>query len=173
MNITTFASTSPVDDAHLMRCWRIQNCKDCLTRQPDCSWCPFSWTCVPNTARITLLAPAWDENICPHWAERWEIRTRPLGCQVSTITTLTSLVSIASTLVLVLLISLTVWGFRTLRAYGKKNPGWWRMSKSDWERLPARWRSWLRAEVGVGGVDANGRDSGNEGDREREPLLPS
>ncbi|KAI1446729.1 hypothetical protein F5Y02DRAFT_56132 [Annulohypoxylon stygium] len=173
MNISNFASTSPADDAHLMRCWRIQNCKDCLTTQPDCSWCPFSWTCVPNSARFPFLAPAGDENICPHWAERWEIRTRPLGCQVSTITTLTSLVSIASTLVLVLLVTLAVWGVRWVRAYGRKNPGWWRISKSDLERLPVRWRSWLHARMGAGGANVNAQESRSGGDGESEPLLPS
>ncbi|KAI2473641.1 hypothetical protein F4781DRAFT_139816 [Annulohypoxylon bovei var. microspora] len=167
MNITTFASTSPADDAHLMRCWRIQNCKDCLTTQPDCSWCPFSWTCVPNSANIPFLAPAWDENVCPHWAERWEIRTRPLGCQVSTITTLTSLVTIASTLVLILIVALAVWSVRKLREYGK-NPGW-RVSRIDWKRLAVRWR----AKVGGIGVNANTQESRDERDGEREPLLPS
>ncbi|ORY66262.1 uncharacterized protein BCR38DRAFT_313518, partial [Pseudomassariella vexata] len=87
---------------HFWHCWKQQNCYSCLD-QSACSWCPFSWTCVPNSNRIPLLAPAEDKNVCPHWAERWEIRTRPLGCQVSTITTLTALVSIFSTLFVVVL----------------------------------------------------------------------
>ncbi|KAI1105514.1 hypothetical protein F4804DRAFT_130837 [Jackrogersella minutella] len=152
MNTSTDAS----DDAHLMRCWRIQNCKDCLAVEPDCSWCPFSWTCVPNAARIPLLAPAYDENVCPHWAERWEIRTRPLGCQVSTITTLASLVTIACTLLLALLVALAVWGVRRARACGRKNPGWWR------ER-------WVRVVGFGGGVERDG----DARERERESLLPS
>ncbi|KXJ96001.1 hypothetical protein Micbo1qcDRAFT_30428 [Microdochium bolleyi] len=101
------------DDDHLHRCWHLTNCKDCLGMESDCSWCPFSWTCVPNRNKnLPFLAPAWDEDICPHWAERWELRTRPLGCQVSTITTLTSLVTIACTLTLVLLGFGTIFGVR-------------------------------------------------------------
>ncbi|KAI1372729.1 hypothetical protein F4677DRAFT_246682 [Hypoxylon crocopeplum] len=163
---TTLAS--PADDEHLLRCWRIQNCKDCLTQQPDCSWCPFSWTCVPNSNRVPFLAPARDGNVCPHWAERWEIRTRPLGCQVSTITTLTSLVSIASTLVFVLLVTLAVFGIKKVRAYGKAHPGWWRIWRYNWRRWGLSWQEWFRARLGrknhAGDREANG---------EQEPLLRS
>ena len=74
---------------------------------------------------MPLLAPAYDEEICPHWAERWEIRTRPLGCQVSTITSLTSVISIASTLAVVLLIYLAVLAFRWLAKLNKNHPNWW------------------------------------------------
>ncbi|OTA93624.1 hypothetical protein M434DRAFT_288719 [Hypoxylon sp. CO27-5] len=231
MNINPVSTGSEADDDHLMRCWRIQSCKDCLTLEPDCSWCPFvratfirdvlttylgaqkthlqphphprprprprphpdlsalfhhvlgqsslyliyinlsqSWTCVPNSHRIPFLAPAQDENICPHWAERWEVRTRPLGCQVSTITTLTSIVSIASTLVFVLLVTLAVWGVRKLRAYGKKNPGWWRVWRYDWRRFVRDWQRWLRVKAGMRN-DVLARESLREG--EPEPLLPS
>ncbi|KAI1431695.1 hypothetical protein GGR50DRAFT_43186 [Xylaria sp. CBS 124048] len=115
MNASFFAR-SKADDAHFLRCWAIQDCRGCL-RQPDCSWCPFSWTCVPNSHRIQFLAPIWEgDNTCPHWAERWEIRTRPLGCQVSTITTLTALVSIAWTLLFVFLVWLAVTATRRLMA---------------------------------------------------------
>ncbi|KAK3942176.1 hypothetical protein QBC46DRAFT_406639 [Diplogelasinospora grovesii] len=82
------------DDKHLLRCWKQQNCGDCLGEY-DRSWCPF------------LLAPAYDDDVCPHWAERWEIRTHPFGCQVSTITSLTGIISILSTLVFVLLVWLS------------------------------------------------------------------
>ncbi|KAI1820348.1 hypothetical protein F4861DRAFT_72267 [Xylaria intraflava] len=145
MNETFFARRA-ADDAHLLRCWAIQDCQGCLG-QPDCSWCPFSWTCVPNSHRIQFLAPVWDgDNTCPHWAERWEIRTRPLGCHVSTITTLTSLVTIAWTLLFVLLVWLAVFAAKRLIAYRTKYPG-----RHD---IPA----------------AEGRRALSE---EREPLLPS
>ncbi|KAI0385925.1 hypothetical protein F5Y04DRAFT_245063 [Hypomontagnella monticulosa] len=166
LNLT--GASNPADDEHLLRCWRIQNCKDCLTKQPDCSWCPFSWTCVPNSHKIPLLAPAWNETICPHWAERWEIRTRPLGCQVSTITTLTSLVSVASTLVLVLLVTLLVLGIRRLRVYGGKNPGWWKVWTYDWRGRVLGWWRWIGVESRTRN-DVDVRDSS----REQEPLLPS
>ena len=111
--------------------------------------------------------PAYDENVCPHWAERWELRTRPLGCQVSTITTLTSLVTIASTLLAVLLGFLAALGARRLRAYAAAHPG-------------GRWQLWQW--VGRGKRDgrlvpertAQGTERSSTGrPGEREPLLPS
>ncbi|KAI0135150.1 hypothetical protein F4814DRAFT_400020 [Daldinia grandis] len=167
MNVSSSAG-NPADDAHLQRCWRIQNCKECLKEESDCSWCPFSWTCVPNSNQIQLLAPAWNENVCPHWAERWEIRTRPLGCQVSTITTLASLVSIASTLAFVLLVTLVVFGIRRLMGYNKKNPGWWRIWEYDWRRWNELGHQWLRMRI----RDQTGTEA-QESSHEQEPLLPS
>lgn len=121
---------------------------------------------MPISNRLAPMAPAYDENVCPHWAERWEIRTRPLGCQVSTITTLTSLVTIACTLLVALLGFLAVFGARRLRAYDMAHPGWWkvwrwvRRSRRDgrlvWERTPH--------ETEHGSTEPLG---------EREPLLPS
>ncbi|KAI5862209.1 hypothetical protein GGS23DRAFT_597824 [Durotheca rogersii] len=166
---TTASSSSTGGGEHFQRCWRIQTCQGCLGQEPDCSWCPFSWTCVPNSNRLQLLAPAWDENVCPHWAERWEIRTRPLGCQVSTITTLTSLVTVASTLALVLLVTLTVLGARGIKAYSKKNPGWWKIWRYDWRRAASECRRRLRAGLRFKAHDADTRNQ----NREQEPLLPS
>ncbi|KAI0446694.1 hypothetical protein F4803DRAFT_448472 [Xylaria telfairii] len=156
----TFFARNTADDAHLRRCWAIQDCKGCL-RQPDCSWCPYSWTCVPNSHRVQLLAPAWEgDYTCPHWAERWEIRTRPLGCHVSTITTLTSLVTIACTLLFVLLVWLAGVAARRLVAYHTKHRGWWKVWRLD------RWRGWL----GAIGIPVSATQAPR--DEEREPLLP-
>ncbi|KAK0731261.1 hypothetical protein B0H67DRAFT_66311 [Lasiosphaeris hirsuta] len=120
------SSNGPADE-HLLRCWRQQYCGGCLG-QDKCSWCPFTQSCVPNDYPIQLLAPAYDENICPHWAERWEIRTHPFGCQVSTISSLTSIISIVSTLAFVLLVWLGAWAIRRLRKYhGGQEPGWWKV----------------------------------------------
>lgn len=106
-----------------------------------------SWSCVPNNYTIPTLAPAYDENVCPHWAERWELRTRPLGCQVSTITSLTSIVSIVSTLVVVLVIALLVLALRRLRRYHQQQePGWWRLWKHGWRSKLAQLRFWGRGE---------------------------
>lgn len=141
-------------DAHLLRCWRHQDCKGCLN-EDRCSWCPFvgqtllcttsaadpvkSWSCVPNNHTVQALAPAYDESVCPHWAERWEIRTRPLGCQVSTITSLTSIISIASTLVVLAIILLTIWAITKLRRHHKQaDPGWWRFWGRGWGSWTAR-----------------------------------
>ncbi|KAI1496590.1 hypothetical protein F5X99DRAFT_63636 [Biscogniauxia marginata] len=149
------------DDAHLLRCWGIQDCSGCLL-QPDCSWCPFSWTCVPNSHRVPMLAPAWDEDICPHWAERWEVRTRPLGCQVSTITTLTSLVTIVCTLVFILFVMLIVLAIRRLRDYERKHPGYWKVWKYNWRSQVSG--LWKRMKSRLGKSDHDG---------EHDPLLPS
>ncbi|KAK1705564.1 hypothetical protein BDP67DRAFT_583090 [Colletotrichum lupini] len=96
-----FSSARESSEEHFFRCWNHQDCKVCLAEN-ECSWCPMTSACVPNSYAIPLLAPAYDENICPHWAERWELRTKPLGCQVSTITSLTSIISIVSTFIVVL-----------------------------------------------------------------------
>ncbi|KAI0596667.1 hypothetical protein F4775DRAFT_594168 [Biscogniauxia sp. FL1348] len=173
MNGTFLPGLNPLEgndddhDAHLLRCWRIQDCKGCLS-QPDCSWCPFSWTCIPNSYRMPLLAPAWDENICPHWAERWEIRTRPLGCQVSTITTLTSLVTIASTLVFVLVVMSIVLATKKMWAYGQKRPGFWRVWEYDWRAQALSLREQVGGILGKLGIAGTGNHAG-----ENEPLLPS
>ncbi|KAI1737812.1 hypothetical protein F4680DRAFT_199170 [Xylaria scruposa] len=157
----TFFARGTADDPHFRRCWAIQDCQGCL-RQPDCSWCPFSWTCVPNSHQIQFLAPAWEgDYTCPHWAERWEIRTRPLGCNVSTITTLTSLVAITCTLLFMLLVWLASMAARRLVTYNTKHPGWWRI-----------WRAnRLRRQLGILGIPA--AETQVEREQEREPLLPS
>jgi hypothetical protein len=110
---------------------------------------------VPNNYAIQALAPAFDEEICPHWAERWEIRTHPLGCQVSTITSLTSIISIVSTLVFVLLVSLVVVAVKRVRRLNTQRPGWWKI----WKMQFPRWM--FRSGETV-------KDPGEE-----EPLLPS
>ncbi|KAH9998049.1 hypothetical protein F4779DRAFT_168868 [Xylariaceae sp. FL0662B] len=179
MNASTLVHSSEdndSDDAHLLRCWAIQNCRGCLA-QTDCSWCPFSWTCMPNNHRVALLAPAWDEHVCPHWAERWELRTRPLGCQVSTITALTALVAVACTLALGLLVAGLVLGIRWLRDYGRKHPGWWRRG-AWWGWGYGGWGGRARRLFGFGfrGRGDGGGGTGGENrdwNREREPLLPS
>lgn len=115
---------------------------------------------MPNNHTIQALAPAYDENVCPHWAERWEIRTRPLGCQVSTITSLTSIISIASTLVVLSIILFLTWAFFRLRRHHKQaEPGWWRLWKID--RFP--WTAHREPEPGSGGESAG----------EHDPLLRS
>ncbi|KAJ9157394.1 hypothetical protein NKR23_g576 [Pleurostoma richardsiae] len=153
--ITVNPSLAAREDAEFLRCWRNQDCKGCLDRS-GCSWCPFTWSCVPNNYSIPLLAPAYDEDICPHWAERWEIRTHPLGCQVSTITSLTAIVSVTSTIVVLLLVFLLVLAAKRLAAYHRKQPDWWRI----WEYS---WAQGLTLHVRPKPATA----------REEEPLLPS
>ncbi|UQC79791.1 uncharacterized protein CLUP02_05271 [Colletotrichum lupini] len=133
-----FSSARESSEEHFFRCWNHQDCK--------------TSACVPNSYAIPLLAPAYDENICPHWAERWELRTKPLGCQVSTITSLTSIISIVSTFIVVLLVALIVLGVRWGRRRSKQDPDWWRVWKRDWSRV----QFWKRPQ-------------GQDG--ERDPLL--
>lgn len=122
-----------------------------------------SSTCIPNTAQIPLLAPIRYPDVCPHWAERWEIRTRPLGCHVSTITFLSCVVSILSTFLVVGLVVLAVWLGKNLRGRWKgRQRGWWkvwRLYRAGW------WRGWRIRLVNVRRNNEEG-----EGD-ERRRLL--
>ena len=127
-------------------------------RRPANTSCFQSWTCTPNAYSIPLLAPAYNENICPHWAERWEIRTRPLGCQVSTITALTGAVSIASTLTIVALVFFVVWLIRRMRELHR------------WRREWARERA-LRRELRAARLGRRVVFTAERLPREEDPLL--
>ncbi|KAK3695301.1 hypothetical protein B0T22DRAFT_477981 [Podospora appendiculata] len=150
-------------DERFFRCWKQQGCGGCLG-QDRCSWCPIpqhgrdeqvgnkdmpclyqTQSCIPNDYRVPLLAPAYDEDICPHWSERWEIRTRPFGCQVSTITSLAAVASVVSTLVLVLLVWTGVMAAGRVRKLHRERPGWWRW-RCRWG-APSAWalRRWKLA----------------------------
>ncbi|KAF2153502.1 hypothetical protein K461DRAFT_278314 [Myriangium duriaei CBS 260.36] len=107
-------------DKHLAQCWRIQDCNSCIRSTHSCGWCPNSHGCVPVT---TLFDPVRNPDICPHWAERWELRTKALGCGCSTLTLLAVLITIVCTIAgLVILLGLykvvvsmnRVWGFGAL-----------------------------------------------------------
>ncbi|OAQ63338.1 hypothetical protein VFPPC_16461 [Pochonia chlamydosporia 170] len=108
---------------HLLRCWAQQTCGGCLDTT-ECSWCPYTWSCIPNSYRVPLLAPIYNERICPHPAERWEVRTHPFGCNVSTTTSLTAIVSVVATLVLALIVLTAVILIRRLRRSSKQFPNW-------------------------------------------------
>ncbi len=112
---------------------------------------------------VPALAPAFNEGICPHWAERWEIRTHPLGCQVSTITSLTTIVTVLSTLTLILLVYFATWGFKTLRRLHVQNPDWWRV----WEH---EWPMWIIMPWTLYREKARGGEEASES-AEEEPLL--
>ncbi|VUC27825.1 unnamed protein product [Clonostachys rosea] len=147
-------SASETDKEHFYRCWSRTSCPNCLDAE-GCSWCPYlvgadeqdvkSWSCVPNPYKIPFLAPAYDKHTCPAWQEQWEIRTRPLGCNVSSVTTLTATVSIVGSFVVLLLSFLILLAALRIRVYARKKA--WRF---PWRAGPARTR-----------------------DREQEPLLYS
>jgi hypothetical protein len=119
-------------------------------------------SCVPNNYAIPALAPAYIEDICPHWAERWEIRTRPLGCYVSTVTTLTCIISVVSTLGVLLLLYLTVLLVRRLRALHKRNPAWWKI----WLNGCRVWMTRLKTRTRAG------RRASGTGEEEAALLAP-
>ena len=130
-----------------------------------CSWCPavsvfydLKWlyalttipktsSCVPNISKIQILAPFRNPNICPTMSERWELRTRTLGCHVSTITLLACIVSILSTFVLIGLVAMGIKAITGMQALWKSKPdGWWKA----WRIYhPQWWRGWRLRIVDV------------------------
>ncbi|KAK4621852.1 hypothetical protein CLAFUW4_07420 [Fulvia fulva] len=76
-------------------CWRIQDCGSCLHSKHGCGWCPVSSTCVPST---NLLDPISKADICPLRSERFELRTKALGCNCSTTTLLSVIVTVFVTI---------------------------------------------------------------------------
>ncbi|KAF4510552.1 hypothetical protein G6O67_002430 [Ophiocordyceps sinensis] len=115
----------------LLRCWSHQDCRGCLA-DDECSWCPFTWACVPNSHPIPLLAPAYDTHVCPHPSEQWELRTRPFGCRVSTTTSLSALVAFLAALLLVSWAVLNVVALRRWRRYTAQKPEWDQGFNSPW-----------------------------------------
>lgn len=86
-----------------------------------------------------MLAPFYNENICPSSEERYELRTQPLGCKVSTYTSVAVVVSVASVLfdlfLLTLCIALLRYLFRAcFRALGRKKRA--TQENTDAERDP-------------------------------------
>ncbi|KAK4461256.1 hypothetical protein QBC42DRAFT_94915 [Cladorrhinum samala] len=135
------------DSLILLRCWRQQSCSSCLDTS-SCNWCPFTQSCTPNTYAIPLLAPAYDENICPYWAERWEVRTRPLGCQVSTITALSVIIAVLSTLAVAFLIWLILVSTRRLKRRITSGSTSWEDGEQTWLAYARSWRTWNPREWG-------------------------
>ncbi|KAK0947738.1 hypothetical protein LTR29_000995 [Friedmanniomyces endolithicus] len=84
-------------------CWRIQDCHSCSHSSHGCGWCPYSSTCVPTT---NPLKPLWDDQICPLKAERYELRTKTLGCRYSTMTLLSIVVTVFATIAALVLLGL-------------------------------------------------------------------
>ncbi|KAL6878690.1 hypothetical protein J3F83DRAFT_250649 [Trichoderma novae-zelandiae] len=141
-------SAAETADEHFQRCWAEQACGGCLHRK-GCGWCPYTWSCVPNESAIPMLAPAFYDNICPHPDERWEVRTRPLGCGVSSGMALAMVVTVLATLAAVLLVAAAVLTVRRMRNSGQKVISW------GWA---ARWKRPFQRR-------------GGRADAERDPLL--
>ncbi|KAH8697380.1 hypothetical protein BGW36DRAFT_378586 [Talaromyces proteolyticus] len=161
------------DPVKLLLCWVRQSCDDCISMKDDidCSWCPFSSTCVPNPSpNYPLLAPIEHPDICPMGAkERWEVRARGLGCNVSTRNFLSVSAAVAASFVLMVLVALL---YACLKA----------TARSCARRQDRRERGYLhvvffrgwggRSDMEGGRYERRRRE--RDGDRvdERSPLLP-
>ncbi|KAG9238329.1 hypothetical protein BJ875DRAFT_56348 [Amylocarpus encephaloides] len=125
-------------DDMLRVCWPHQDCSSCL-KQGSCGWCPESSTCVPNTSNIQIFAPVFNNKMCPLSSERWEFRTRPFGCHVSTITVFTCIVSVFATVVMLASLAglnklrpkvQAKWNGRPTgcwKVWKYYEPGWWKI----------------------------------------------
>lgn len=130
-------TTSPND--RLAACWRLQHCHACTHSPHGCGWCPHSSTCVPVSS---LLAPVAHAHVCPTRVERFELRTRALGCGCSTATFLSVVVAVFATVAaLALLYALVVLVKHANRVFGT---GSWRglelEIKADGAREEKEWR---------------------------------
>jgi len=159
------------DDPTFYLCWRRQSCGGCLTKDDgvSCSWCPLSSICVPDRSRFPILAPFHDPEICPFGpSERWELRTRPLGCQVSTFSLLMSVSAVIGTLLLIGLLSFAIFvGKRVRASWRRAKRG--RTGTSLWLNVPRSWRRitvWKRR-----GTDNSRCDAEGYYHDERSPLL--
>ncbi|OAR02420.1 hypothetical protein LLEC1_06180 [Akanthomyces lecanii] len=107
------------DFEHFLRCWAQQDCGRCINTA-ECSWCPYprkkkTWACVPNKQQPAFLAPIYNEDVCPARDERWELRSQPFGCRVSTSTVFSTAIAINVTLLVVLVLWLFGLALRHVR----------------------------------------------------------
>lgn len=63
---------------------------------------------MPNKQDIPLLAPAYQEQMCPSPDEQWELRTTPFGCRVSSFTVVSIAIAVLATILVGLLTALLV-----------------------------------------------------------------
>ena len=85
----------PPSDQRIAACWRMGDCHQCIHSPARCGWCASSNLCVPATS---LLEPVSNAGACPLRRERWELRTRALGCGCSTTTLLSVVGAVVATL---------------------------------------------------------------------------
>ena len=120
-------------------CWSNSDCKSCTHSKHGCGWCPYSSTCVPTS---NLLKPIRDADICPLRAERFELRTKALGCGCSTTTLLSVLVTIFATIAgLVLLYGLVLALVQFNKVFGSGTFGGTEIEvEDDGTRKERQWR---------------------------------
>ncbi|RPA81144.1 hypothetical protein BJ508DRAFT_414988 [Ascobolus immersus RN42] len=158
-------------DDDMKRCWGLNACHQCLHKKaPRCVWCPYSNACVaaPRNALFgsPLLSPISNPLVCPERSERWEVRSRGLGCNVSTRTFLSTSIGVFSTLFLVAMTMAIVWTMRSgvlqhLKRIGGEESG---MPWNSEDGESVRWRRGLL-------LWSPPRRSSASSHGERRPLL--
>ena len=153
--------------SRLEQCWRISSCHTCINSPSRCGWCPQSSTCIPASS---LLEPISNAKICPLKAERFELRTKALGCGCSTTTLLSVIVTVFATIVaLVLIYGVGVVVLRCNAAFGT---GTWRgievEIKDDGSRME---RQWTRRGTWVSRMGSFFRRRGSSSDKSEQELT--
>ncbi|TKA24644.1 hypothetical protein B0A50_06404 [Salinomyces thailandicus] len=123
----------------LSKCWGHQDCHSCTNSAAGCGWCPFSATCVATT---NLLKPLAHPDICPLRSERFELRTKALGCGCSTTTLVSVIVTVFATIAgLAVLYALGVALVRFNQVVGTGTWNGWEVEvKEDGLREAHQWR---------------------------------
>jgi hypothetical protein len=114
--------------------------------------------CIPTDSSVPILAPIHG-NICPDEHERWELRTRPLGCNVSTRNFLSVVAAEAITAVLLLLLWLLYVCARGCLRYKRRHPEWRRNVR---DKVSAFWPGRTSRETApllAGGYPSDSSDS--------------
>lgn len=163
----TRTSKSTYEDL-LPHCWRLNTCDSCLDNKDyACGWCPYSSACIPNPATFPLLSPLTNPLICPdtHGHERWELRAKGLGCNVSTRNFLSVVVTVVGTLAVVGLVwvSRVVW--RAIRRRYKRKT--WSSKRWNGKRWKDHWATGWAGLIQERRLKREGEGRGGE----EQPLL--
>lgn len=148
--MTSLTSVAP-NRGRLTACWHIQQCEDCVQSDHGCGWCPSSSTCIPANS---LLEPVTNKHVCPLVHERFELRTRALGCNCSTTTLLSVIVTVFATMAaLLLLYGITVVIVRLNRMYGPSSRHGVALDiKADGTRKQLPWKRGTSWSARIGGL---------------------
>lgn len=174
LTFTTLRSCCITMNNRVASCWGYQSCSGCIHSSHGCGWCPSSSNCVPVNS---LLDPISNASTCPSREERFELRTKALGCGCSTITLLSIIVTVFATIAaLILLYGIVVLIRRGNQVLGT---GIWRGTgmeiKDDGSRVQREWRrsdSWTTKLISLFRRDRTGSDrSEQEQKTERSRLL--
>ena len=138
-HITTMNNITTNYNHRQHACWRVQDCHSCTHSSHGCGWCPFSGVCVPTT---NLLKPVVDAHVCPLRGERFELRTKALGCGCSTTTLLSIIVTIFATIAaLALLTGVVAALFKFNQTFGTGSWNGWEVKyEDDGSKEEHQWR---------------------------------